>query len=72
MPPADGRRNCAVHRDSYAAIFGGETLRTLVAASVAESIHEKNFFIIRHLLSPYERDVTVRRTFRAWARRKVA
>jgi His-Xaa-Ser system radical SAM maturase HxsB len=27
-----------VHRDSYADIFGGETLRTIVAASVAESI----------------------------------
>jgi His-Xaa-Ser system radical SAM maturase HxsB len=27
-----------VHRDSYDAVFGGETLRTIVAASVAESI----------------------------------
>jgi His-Xaa-Ser system radical SAM maturase HxsB len=92
-----------VHRDSYESIFGGETLRTLVAASVAESIpgcadcaflpwcgadpvhhyattgdlvpripssdfHEKNFFIIKHLLSLYERDETARRIFWSWIR----
>ena len=92
-----------VHRDSYESIFGGETLRTIVAASVAESIpgcadcaflpwcgadpvhhyattgdlvpripssdfHERNFFIIKHLLSLYERDETVRRIFWSWIR----
>lgn len=92
-----------VHRDSYASIFGGETLRTIVAASVAESIpgcadcaflpwcgadpvhhyattgdvvphiptsdfHEKNFFIIKHLLSLYESDPTARRVFWSWIR----
>lgn len=92
-----------VHRDSYASIFGGETLRTIVAASVAESIpgcadcaflpwcgadpvhhyattgdlvphiptsdfHEKNFFLIKHLLSLYESDETVRRIFWSWIR----
>jgi uncharacterized protein len=90
-----------VHTDSYAAIFGGATLRALVSASVAESIpgcsdcaflpycgadpvhhyattgdvvphipssdfHQKNFFIIRHLLSLYERDAAIRRIFRSW------
>jgi His-Xaa-Ser system radical SAM maturase HxsB len=90
-----------VHRDSYESIFGGDTLRTIVAASVAESIpgcadcafvpwcgadpvhhyattgdlvphvptsdfHEKNFFIMKHLLSLYERDATARRIFRSW------
>lgn len=94
-----------VHRDSYEAIFGGETLRTIVAASVAESIpgcadcaflpwcgsdpvhhyattgdlvphvptsdfHEKNFFIIRHLLSLHERDARTRRIFWSWVRRE--
>jgi len=92
-----------VHRDSYDAIFGGETLRTIVAASVAESIpgcadcaflpycgadpvhhyattgdlvphvptsdfHEKNFFLIRHLLTLYESDATARRIFWSWIR----
>jgi uncharacterized protein len=92
-----------VHRDSYAAIFGGETLRTIVAASVAESIpgcsdcaflpycgadpvhhyattgdlvphvptsefHEKNFFLIKHLLSLYDSDPTARRVFGSWLR----
>jgi His-Xaa-Ser system radical SAM maturase HxsB len=92
-----------VHRDSYDAIFGGEMLRALVAASVAESIpgcadcaflpwcgadpvhhyattgnlvprvpesdfHEKNFFLIKHLLSLYERDEAARRTLASWAR----
>ena len=92
-----------VHRDSYASIFGGETLRTIVAASVAESIpgcadcaflpwcgadpvhhyattgdlvphiltsdfHEKNFFILKHLASLYERDETARRVFWSWIR----
>jgi His-Xaa-Ser system radical SAM maturase HxsB len=92
-----------VHRDSYQDLFGGATLRTLVAASVAESIpgcadcaflpwcgadpvhhyattgdlvphvptsdfHERNFFIIRHLLSLYERDETTRRIFWSWIR----
>lgn len=87
--------------DSYASIFGGETLRTIVGSSVAESIpgcsdcaflpycgsdpihhyattgdlvphipssdfHEKNFFIIKHLLSLYERDATARRVFSSW------
>ncbi len=90
-----------VHRDAYESIFGGETLRTIVAASVAESIpgcadcaflpwcgadpvhhyattgdlvphiptsdfHEKNFFLIRHLLALYERDETTRRIFWSW------
>jgi uncharacterized protein len=92
-----------VERDSYEAIFGGETLRTIVAASVAESIpgcadcafvpycgadpvhhyattgdlvphvptsdfHQKNFFIINHLLSLYDRDETTRRIFWSWIR----
>jgi uncharacterized protein len=92
-----------VHHDSYKAIFGGETLRTIVAASVAESIpgcadcaflpwcgadpvhhyattgdlvphipasdfHEKNFFIIKHLLALYERDPIARRVFWSWIR----
>jgi len=92
-----------VHHDSYASIFGGETLRTLVAASVAEStpgcadcaflpwcgsdpvhhyattgdvvphiptsdFHEKNFFLIGHLLSLYERDERARRVFTSWLR----
>ena len=92
-----------VHRDSYDALFGGETLRKIVTASVAESIpgcadcaflpycgadpvhhyatsgdlvphvptsefHEKNFFIIKHLLSLYERDDTARRVFGSWLR----
>ncbi len=96
-----------VHRDSYEAIFGGETLRTIVAASVAESIpgcadcaflpycgadpvhhyattgdlvphvptsdfHEKNFFLIKHLLSRYESDATARRIFRSWLREEAA
>lgn len=90
-----------VHRHSYPTIFGGETLRTIVAASVAESIpgcdhcaflpycgsdpvhhyatsgdivphvptsefHEKNFFLIKHLLTLYERDETARRVFWTW------
>ncbi|HYC60699.1 MAG TPA: His-Xaa-Ser system radical SAM maturase HxsB [Thermoanaerobaculia bacterium] len=90
-----------VHRDCYESIFGGETLRRIVTASVAESIpgcadcaflpwcgadpvhhyattgdlvpripasdfHEKNFFIIRHLLSLYERDAATRRIFGSW------
>jgi His-Xaa-Ser system radical SAM maturase HxsB len=90
-----------VHRDSYPAIFGGDTLRRIIAASVAESIpgcadcaflpwcgadpvhhyattgdlvphiptsdfHEKNFFIIKHLLSLYERDAATRRILRSW------
>jgi His-Xaa-Ser system radical SAM maturase HxsB len=94
-----------VHRDSYDAIFGGETLRTIVAASVAESIpgcadcaflpwcgadpvhhyattgdivphiptsdfHERNFFIIKHLLSLYERDAMTRRIFWSWIRQE--
>jgi His-Xaa-Ser system radical SAM maturase HxsB len=94
-----------VHRDSYEAIFGGDLLCSIVAASVAESIpgcadcaflpwcgadpihhyattgdlvphiptsdfHEKNFFIIRHLLSLYERDATVRRIFWSWIRQE--
>ncbi|MEA2337928.1 MAG: uncharacterized protein QOE82_1935 [Thermoanaerobaculia bacterium] len=94
-----------VHRDSYASIFGGETLRKIVTASVAESIpgcadcaflpwcgadpvhhyattgdlvprvpasdfHEKNFFIIKHLLSLHERDATTRRTFWSWVRQE--
>jgi His-Xaa-Ser system radical SAM maturase HxsB len=94
-----------VHRDSYDAIFGGDTLRRIVAASVAESIpgcadcaflpwcgadpvhhyattgdllphiptsdfHEKNFFILRHLLSLYERDATTRRIFWSWVRQE--
>jgi uncharacterized protein len=92
-----------VHRDSYESIFGGETLRTIVTASVAESIpgcadcallpwcgadpvhhyattgslvphipssdfHEKNFFILKHLLSLYERDELTRRIFWSWIR----
>jgi len=92
-----------VHRDTYESIFGGDTLRTIVAASVAESIpgcadcaflpwcgadpvhnyattgdllphvptsdfHEKNFFIIKHLLSLYERDADTRRIFWSWIR----
>lgn len=92
-----------VHRDSWESIFGGETLRAIVAASVAESIpgcsdcaflpwcgadpvhsyamtgdlvphiptsdfHEKNFFIIKHLLSLYERDDETRRIFWSWIR----
>lgn len=92
-----------VHCDAYESIFGGQTLRTIVAASVAESIpgcadcafvpwcgadpvhhyattgdlvphvptsdfHEKNFFIIKHLLSLYERDATARRVFWSWIR----
>jgi His-Xaa-Ser system radical SAM maturase HxsB len=92
-----------VHRDSYADLFGGETLRTIVAASVAESIpgcsdcaflpycgsdpvhhyatsgdlvphvptsefHEKNFFLIKHLLTLYERDESTRRIFWSWVR----
>ncbi|MFP5248099.1 MAG: His-Xaa-Ser system radical SAM maturase HxsB [Thermoanaerobaculia bacterium] len=92
-----------VHRDSYEAIFGGETLQTIVASSVTESIpgctdcaflpwcgadpvhhyattgdlvpripdsdfHEKNFFLIRHLLSLYESDATARRIFSSWIR----
>jgi uncharacterized protein len=92
-----------VHRDSYESIFGGATLRTIVAASVAESIpgcadcaflpwcgsdpvhhyattgdlvphiptsdfHEKNFFLIRHLLSLVERDATARRICWSWIR----
>ena len=96
-----------VHRDSYESIFGGETLRTIVAASVAESIpgcadcaflpwcgadpvhhyattgdlvphiptsdfHEKNFAIIRHLLSLYERDAAARSTFASWMREEAA
>lgn len=94
-----------VHRDSYEAIFGGPTLRRIVAASVAESIpgcadcaflpwcgadpvhhyattgdvvphiptsdfHEKNFFIIKHLLSLYERDALTRRIFSSWVRQE--
>ena len=90
-----------VHRDAYEAIFGGETLREIIDASVAESIpgcadcaflpycgadpvhhyattgdlvpriptsdfHEKNFFIIKHLLSLYDRDASARRIFRSW------
>jgi His-Xaa-Ser system radical SAM maturase HxsB len=90
-----------VHRDAYDAIFGGETLRTIVAASAAESIpgcsdcaflpycgadpvhhyaltgdlvphvptsafHEKNFFLIRHLLSLCDRDPAARRIFASW------
>jgi uncharacterized protein len=92
-----------VHRDSYAGIFGGETLRTIVAASVAESIpgcsdcaflpycgadpvhhyattgdlvphvptsefHEKNHFLIKHLLSLYDSDATARQVFGSWLR----
>jgi uncharacterized protein len=92
-----------VHADSYTDIFGGTTLRTIVAASVAESIpgcsdcaflpycgadpihhyattgdlvphvptsefHEKNFFLIKHLLSLYDRDATARRVFWSWLR----
>ena len=92
-----------VHGDSYESIFGGETLRTIVAASVAESIpgcadcaflpwcgadpvhhyattgdlvphvpssdfHEKNFFIIKHLLGLYERDTATRRILWSWIR----
>jgi uncharacterized protein len=92
-----------VYRDSYASIFAGETLRTIVGASVAESIpgcadcaflpycgtdpihhyattgdlvphiptsefHEKNFFIIHHLMRLYERDETARRVFSSWVR----
>ena len=30
--------------------------------------HEKNFFIIKHLLSLYERDDTARRVFGSWLR----
>jgi len=94
-----------VQRDSYDAIFGGETLRRIVAASVAESIpgcadcaflpwcgadpvhhyattgdmtphiptsdfHEKNFFIIKHLLSLYERDAATRRILWSWVRQE--
>ncbi len=96
-----------VHRDRYEAIFGGETLRAVVAASVAESIpgcadcaflpwcgadpihhyattgdvvphipssdfHEKNFFIIKHLLTLYERDAAARDIFWSWLRQEVA
>ncbi|MBV9493895.1 MAG: His-Xaa-Ser system radical SAM maturase HxsB [Acidobacteria bacterium] len=92
-----------VHHDSYTSIFGGETLRALVAGSVAESVpgcsdcaflpwcgsdpvhhyamsgdvvphvptsefHEKNFFIIKHLLSLLERDAITRRTLWSWVR----
>jgi uncharacterized protein len=92
-----------VHRHSYTSIFGGETLRTIVASSVAESIpgcsdcaflpycgadpvhhyattgdlvphvptsdfHEKNFFLIRHLLSLLDGNATARRVFRSWLR----
>jgi His-Xaa-Ser system radical SAM maturase HxsB len=92
-----------VHRDSYEAIFGGDTLRRIIAASVAESIpgcadcaflpwcgadpvhhyattgdlvphiptsdfHEKNFFIIKHLLSLLERDDVTRRVLWSWIR----
>jgi His-Xaa-Ser system radical SAM maturase HxsB len=90
-----------VHRDSYEAIFDSDLLRTIVAASVAESIpgcsecaflpycgsdpvhhyattgdivphiptsefHEKNFFIIRHLIFRYERDESARQVFWSW------
>lgn len=90
-----------VHDDSYDEIFGGETLRSIVAASVAESIpgcadcaflpwcgadpvhhyattgdlvphiptsdfHEKNFFIIKHLLSLYDGDARARSVFTSW------
>lgn len=92
-----------VHRDSYASIFGGDALRTIVAASVAESIpgcadcaflpwcgadpvhhyattgdlvphiptsdfHQKNSFILRHLLALHERDEQTRRIFSSWVR----
>jgi uncharacterized protein len=92
-----------VHRDSYETIFGGATLRTIVEASVAESIpgcadcaflpwcgadpvyhyattgdlvphvptsafHEKNSFLIRHLLTLFEGDATARRIFWSWLR----
>lgn len=96
-----------VHRDSYQAIFGGETLRTIVASSVAESIpgcadcafvpycgadpvhhyattgdlvphiptsdfHEKNFFLIKHLLTLYDRDAETRRIFWSWINPRAA
>lgn len=94
-----------VHENAYEEIFGGETLRTIIAASVAESIpgcadcaflpwcgadpvhhyamtgdlvphiptsdfHQKNFFIISHLLSLYERDAATRRIFWSWIRQE--
>jgi His-Xaa-Ser system radical SAM maturase HxsB len=94
-----------VHRDRYETIFGGDTLRDIVTASVAESIpgcadcaflpwcgadpvhhyattgdlvphiptsdfHEKNFFIIKYLLSLYERDAHTRRIFWSWIRQE--
>jgi len=94
-----------VHRHSYSSIFGGDTLRRIVAASVAESIpgcadcaflpwcgadpvhhyattgdvvphiptsdfHEKNFFIIKHLLTLCERDAITRRIFWSWVRQE--